>query len=497
MDENHQRERLSTLMKESSVSEKRNNHQAKTVLVGAGVVGRAIARCHLEAGIPFVLIDQDASQLRSAVHELKSVNHPFESLEIMDEDAVVHDTGRSCLGENKTQLAENQRDKTQEIGSIDGVSLQLKHRLDGSGLIRSSVAGDQVGVADFKKLGAWAEFSSPEPNACNFDSTIVIESISESLDVKRAFFRQSQRLFGGQAVYCSNTSNLQIQQIADGLDYPERVCGMHFFMPVHERQAVEIASGISSDRETIYRAVSQVMRLKKQPIQVEDAPGFIVNRLLAPYLNESLLLLCRGVSPRVIERAAKRYGMPLSPLELIDWIGTRTAFDSGRVFWRAFPKRLCPAPLLPALVKNDRGGRFSGGGIYDYTNGRRSMDVSSKVSHLVKRYQTSIQQLDEQQVLMLLAVPMWIEAVLARLDGVIRSTSELDLAMRGGLGFDAKQSWSGFFDRIGSTAIAQAIQQWSSLTPSMDAPSFVVNRLRAMSPSEVIDLGRQRPAHVA
>jgi hypothetical protein len=116
---------------------------------------------------------------------------------------------------------------------------------------------------------------------------------------------------------------------------------------------------------------------------------------------------------------------------------------------------------------------------------------------LVKRYQTSIQQLDEQQVLILLAVPMWIEAVLARLDGVIRSTSELDLAMRGGLGFDAKQSWSGFFDRIGSTAIAQAIQQWSSLTPSMDAPSFVLNRLRAMSPSEVIDLGRQRPAHVA
>ena len=98
---------------------------------------------------------------------------------------------------------------------------------------------------------------------------------------------------------------------------------------------------------------------------------------------------------------------------------------------------------------------------------------------------------------MLLAVPMWIEATLARLDGVIHSTSELDLAMRGGLGFESELSWSTFFDRIGSRSILKAIDKWASLTPAMDAPQFVMNRLRSMSPSQVIDLGRQRPAHVA
>ena len=105
--------------------------------------------------------------------------------------------------------------------------------------------------------------------------------------------------------------------------------------------------------------------------------------------------------------------------------------------------------------------------------------------------------LDELQVLRLLAVPMWIEAVMAKLDGVIQSSSELDSAMRGGLGFDSNRSWSGFFDRMGSDVILESIKQWESLTPSMSAPSFVTDSLRNLSPREVIDHDQQRSANVA
>lgn len=439
------------------------HQQSLTVLVGAGVVGRAIARSHLDAGIPFVLVDQSVDQLRSAVAELQCGVLPNHS---------------------------GQLDSRPEL-------VQANHITDRGGFIGQDGSPAYGYLRAAKLLGPSVEFL-PSAEDDKFSGTpIVIESISEKLEAKQSFFNRAQEVFGERAIYCSNTSNLQIQQIAAGLKYPERICGMHFFMPVHARHAVEVATGLGSDRETIYQAISHVMRLKKQPIQVEDSPGFVVNRLLSPYLNESLSLLCRGVSHRLIERAARRYGMPLSPLELIDWIGTRTAFDAGRVFWRSFPKRLCPTPLLPALVKNRLGGRFSGGGIYDYHDGQRSMELSEEASRLIDQYQTRQCRVDEQQVMLLLAVPMWIEAVLARLEGVIRSTSELDLAMRGGLGFDSRKSWSGFFDRLGSDRILQSIQRWSSVTPAMDPPSFVLTRLRGMSPSEVIDLGRQRPAHVA
>ena len=300
------------------------------------------------------------------------------------------------------------------------------------------------------------------------DIPLVIESISERLEIKQDFFRRIQSIFGSRAVYGTNTSNLQIQQISDGLPYPVRICGMHFFMPVHDRHAVEVASSPASDPETLFQAVSHVMRLRKQPIRVGDSPGFIVNRLLAPYLNESMLLLCRGVSARVIEKAAKQYGMPISPLELIDWIGSRThLMREGHFGDRS--RRLSPSPLLPALIKHQRNGRFNGGGFYSYSGGQRSIHLSDQAARIIETYQSSQMDLDEQQVLRLLAVPMWIEAVMAKLDGVIQSSSELDSAMRGGLGFDSNRSWSSFFDRMGSDVILESMNQSESLKPSMSA----------------------------
>src|SRR5690606_26673949 len=120
----------------------------------------------------------------------------------------------------------------------------------------------------------------------------------------------------------------------------------------------------ATDPETLQSCRQHARRLAKDALITGDSPGFVVNRVLVPYLNQSLLLLGRGASPQLIAEAARRFGMPLSPLELIDLIGIRTAFDSGRVFWRSFPKRIDPAPILSGMIKAGRLGAAFGGGFF-------------------------------------------------------------------------------------------------------------------------------------
>lgn len=262
---------------------------------------------------------------------------------------------------------------------------------------------------------------------------------------------------------------------------------MHFFMPVYNRPAVEVACGEQTSPESVQRCADHVRRLGKEPLVVRDGPGFIVNRLLSPYLNEAMLLLCRGIDATRIERAALRYGMPMSPLELIDWIGTRTMFDAGRVFWQSFPDRIQPAAMLASLVKSGRYGRACGAGLYDYLDGQRSETIPETVVEMVHRYRRDEVAIGDDDVMLLLAVPMWIEAALACRQGVVRSSEELDLAMRGGLGFDPARSWLGFFDALGSRVILRAISQWSSLTPAIRAPDDLIRLLQTMPPREALE----------
>ncbi len=380
--------------KANAVSESNQADLPKTMLVGAGVVGRAILRAHLDAEVPVCLVDQDAASLDEAVRQM-------------------------ALTEDRWRV--------EKVAPL----------------------GDRIPMVCFR------------PTAAMLGETrhwVVIESISERIEVKQSFFADAETWLGEDALLCTNTSTLQISRIASSLRHPRRFCGMHFFMPVYNRPAVEVACGDETSPQAIEQCAAHVRRIRKEPLIVRDGPGFIVNRLLTPYLNEAMLLLCRGVSADRIEAAAMRYGMPMSPLELIDWIGTRTMFDAGRVFWQSFPSRIRPAAMLAALVKSGRFGRASGAGLYDYADGHRSKEIASDVLEMVDRYRRDEVALSDDEVMQLLAIPMWIEAAIARRDGVVRSSNELDLAMRGGLGFAPERSWLAFFDQLGSQSMLAAIQ---------------------------------------
>jgi len=329
------------------------------------------------------------------------------------------------------------------------------------------------------------EFRSREPQAL-CQRTLVIESIVEKLEIKQAFFAEVEQIFGDEALLCTNTSTLSVSRIAESLEHPARFSGMHFFMPVGDRPAVELIAGNETQSATTQACAAHVRCLGKESLVVGDRPGFVVNRMLSPYLNEALLLLCRGVSAKRIEEAALAYGMPMSPLELIDWIGTPTMFDAGRAFWQAFPERIDPAPMLVALIKNKRFGRAVSKGLYDYCDGQRSEGLSPQTVEFSEKYCRQTVPFDDSQLLGILTVPMWIEAALALREGVVNRHEQFDLAMRGGLGFDPGRRWNSFFDSMGSAAILAAIEDWSGLTKSIAAPQEICQLLASNAPTDAL-----------
>ena len=178
----------------------------------------------------------------------------------------------------------------------------------------------------------------------------------------------------------------------------------------------------------------------------------------------------------------------MSPFELMDWIGIRTAFDAGRVFWQSFPGRFEPSPIPPALIKAQRIGRHCGRGFYDYQDGKRSIDLSPATKAICARYRGGeSEQLSDDDVMLLLSIPMWIEAAYAYRDRVATSHQQFDVAMRGGLGYRSKGSWLEFFDALGSGRIAEIIEHYWPTRKSLRAPAELLAGLPHHGPTECLD----------
>src|SRR5690606_29765708 len=154
---------------------------------------------------------------------------------------------------------------------------------------------------------------------------LVIEAVVERLDVKREVFARLEPRLSDEAILASNTSTIPISRLAEGLKRPDRFLGIHFFNPVRRMKLVEIIRGEQTGDEAVASAVADSGRIGRAPIVVKDGPGFLVTRLLLPYMNESLGLLAEGVSIDDVEKAAKRFGMPMGPITLFDMVGLDTA----------------------------------------------------------------------------------------------------------------------------------------------------------------------------
>ncbi len=172
------------------------------------------------------------------------------------------------------------------------------------------------------------------------------------------------------AIFASNTSTLPITEIAVGALEPGRVVGMHFFNPVHRMPLVEVIRGERTSDETVATIFALAKTLGKTPVVVRDSPGFLVNRILAPYLSEAVRLVQDGCRIEDVDAAMTEFGMPVGPLALLDDVGLDVAAKGGEVLQAAFPERLKMGGE-DALAAAGRLGRKNGKGFYDYAGGKR------------------------------------------------------------------------------------------------------------------------------
>jgi len=200
------------------------------------------------------------------------------------------------------------------------------------------------------------------------DADVVIEAIVENAEAKRALYAQIEPRLKPNAIFATNTSSINIETLAEGLKDPGRLVGIHFFNPVAQMQLVEIVQGPGTRAEVARIAASFARKLDKLPLPCKSAPGFVVNRILMPYINEALFALADGIPAAVIDQAATRFGMPVGPIELADMIGLDVALHVGRVLAEAF-RRPLPEVLLK-LVDQRKFGRKSGEGFYVWRDGK-------------------------------------------------------------------------------------------------------------------------------
>src|SRR5262249_2957104 len=163
------------------------------------------------------------------------------------------------------------------------------------------------------------------------DVGLVIEAALEDAQVKRNVFRELDARTPATAGLATNTSSLTAAPTADGLRHPQRVAGPHFFNPVHKMPLVDAVRAAGTSDEVVETAGSFAIALGKTPVVVGDRPGFVVNRVLMPYLNEGLLLVGEGLPIEQIDRVMRRFGLPMGPLELLDQIGLDVAAHVGKI----------------------------------------------------------------------------------------------------------------------------------------------------------------------
>ena len=300
---------------------------------------------------------------------------------------------------------------------------------------------------------------------------ILIEAVVEDLPLKQKVFSELSSLTGPETILASNTSSLSVTKMAAGCRYPERVVGLHFFNPVNRMPLVEVIRADQTSQETIERTVLFARRLGKTVIVVEDRPGFLVNRLLLPYMNEAAYLLEEGFAPNCIDSTARKFGMPMGPIELVDQVGIDVGYKVAHILAGAFGARMKVASILEKVYQAGLLGKKSGKGFYLYGKNGKTNGVNPEIKRLGLNFCASSRSIFNKDVIKRMIYIMINEAARCLEERVTDSPASVDIGLMMGAGFPPfRAGLLRYADSVGTASILKDLERFQSADAAARLP---------------------------
>jgi 3-hydroxyacyl-CoA dehydrogenase/enoyl-CoA hydratase/3-hydroxybutyryl-CoA epimerase/enoyl-CoA isomerase len=310
-----------------------------------------------------------------------------------------------------------------------------------------------------------------------FDSVdIVVEAVVENPKVKKAVLTEVEAKVSSDTVLASNTSTISITFLAEGLARPENFCGMHFFNPVHMMPLVEVIRGEKTSDNAIARTVAYANAMGKKPIVVKDCPGFLVNRVLFPYLAGFAMLLRDGVDFQRIDKLMETWGWPMGPAYLLDVVGIDTAVHAEKVMANGFPDRMQRdfTSCTDALFAAGRLGQKNEKGFYNYAldkKGKPAKVAAAEVPEILKPTIQGAIEISDEDIIARMMIPMATELTRCLDEGIVETAAEADMALVYGTGFPPFRG--GVFrwiDFIGAQTFCDMAAKFTALGALYQAP---------------------------
>ena len=269
----------------------------------------------------------------------------------------------------------------------------------------------------------------------------VIEAVVEDMQIKKKVLAEVETKVPGDALICTNTSSLPVSEMAEALQHPERFVGLHFFNPVNRMPLVEVIAGRKTSEQTIVRAAELAKKLGKTVVVVRDSVGFLVNRVLLPYVNESVRMFEEGAGVQRVDRLIEKFGMPMGPFTLADEVGLDVGLKVARVLEGAFGDRMHVAGVLGEAVET-RGvkGKKAGAGFYVWDGKKKSVNdalasLAKTNGHAPPPEGGDRSGLTDEQVVDRAILTMVNEAARCLEEGIVDGAEQVDIAMLMGTGF--------------------------------------------------------------